>query len=162
MTDQQNNSAGVVLFGDTGAGDNSFPKNKMQQPIVNAPMGQKNGVESAYLNADQGILSEIAEEDSVSMVSDRPKRLGQKSSEPYTPKDPITNSFIGSIRVSTTNLNAKPDDQKDEPAQISQQQTVASSDKNSKESKEDLESEPYKSSEEEIKANQLKVQKKNF
>ena len=71
-------------------------------------------MESAYLQPDQ-ILSEIAEEDSVSMVSDRPKR-GKKESAPYTPKDPITNSFISSIRVSTTNLNAKPAEAKDEPA----------------------------------------------
>ena len=32
--------------------------------------------EAAYLGAGDQILSEIAEEDSVSMVSDRPKRLG--------------------------------------------------------------------------------------
>ena len=95
-----------MLFGDTGAGDN-YPN--AIPATANPPGLQKTGLESAYLGQDQ-ILSEIAEEDSVSMVSDRPKRLGQKNSEPYTPKDPITNSFIGSIRVSTTNLNAKPED----------------------------------------------------
>ena len=106
QNDAQNNNAGCVLFGDTGAGDN-YPNTI--PATANPPGLQKTGLESAYLGQDQ-ILSEIAEEDSVSMVSDRPKRLGQKNSEPYTPKDPITNSFIGSIRVSTTNLNAKPED----------------------------------------------------
>ena len=75
MTDTQNNNVSTVLFGDTGAGDNSFPKNHIQGGMVNQAVLQKPGMESAYLGVDQ-ILSEIAEEDSVSMVSDRPKRLG--------------------------------------------------------------------------------------
>ena len=63
------------------------------------------------------------------MLSDRPKRLGQKASEAYTPKDPITNSFIGSIRVSTTNLNGKLEEKKDEPPQESKNNITVSSSK---------------------------------
>ena len=47
------------------------------------------------------ILSEIAEEDSISMISDKPRRF--KPSDCVTPADPVTNSFMGSIRESHTN-----------------------------------------------------------
>ena len=47
------------------------------------------------------ILSEIAEEDSISMISDKPRRF--KPSDCVTPADPVTNSFMGSIRESNTN-----------------------------------------------------------
>lgn len=46
------------------------------------------------------ILSEIAEEDSISMISDKPRRF--KPSDCVTPADPVTNSFMGSIRESNT------------------------------------------------------------
>lgn len=46
------------------------------------------------------ILSEIAEEDSISMISDKPRRF--KPSDCVTPADPVTNSFMGSIRESHT------------------------------------------------------------
>jgi hypothetical protein len=42
------------------------------------------------------ILSEIAEEDQISMISDKPRRL--RPSDCVTPADPVTNSFMGSIR----------------------------------------------------------------
>ena len=51
--------------------------------------------------ATEKILSEIAEEDSISMISDKPRRF--KPSDCVTPADPVTNSFMGSIRESQTN-----------------------------------------------------------
>lgn len=55
------------------------------------------GVNPAATQAER-ILSEIAEEDSISMISDKPRRF--KPSDCVTPADPVTNSFMGSIRES--------------------------------------------------------------
>ena len=59
-------------------------------------------VQNAYTmagNNAEKILSEIAEEDSVSMVSDKHTRRF-KASECATPAEPTAQSFIGSIRES--------------------------------------------------------------
>ena len=48
------------------------------------------------------ILSEIAEEDSISMISDKPRRF--KPSDCVTPADPVTNSFMGSLRESQNGM----------------------------------------------------------
>ena len=45
-----------------------------------------------FTNKTDKILSEIAEEDSISMISDRPRRF--KPSDCVTPVDPVTNSFM--------------------------------------------------------------------
>lgn len=47
---------------------------------------------NGVVNKTDKILSEIAEEDSISMISDRPRRF--KPSDVVTPVDPVTNSFM--------------------------------------------------------------------
>ena len=59
-------------------------------------MNNPSAVYGQVLTTAEKILSEIAEEDSISMISDKPRRL--KPSDCVTPADPMTNSFMGSIR----------------------------------------------------------------
>jgi len=67
---------------------------QMQSPGASMDVVGKNG--SSYTgipsNKTDKILSEIAEEDSISMISDRPRRF--KPSDCVTPADPVTNSFM--------------------------------------------------------------------
>ena len=65
------------------------------------------------------LLSEIAEEDSVSMLSDRPRKF-RKSDVAMTPADPAaTQSFIDSLRVSQTvaQSNARQHENEDKRSQ---------------------------------------------
>lgn len=64
--------------------------------------GAANGNPYHLFGNQDKILSEIAEEDSISMISDKPRRF--KPSDCVTPADPVTNSFMGSIRESHTNV----------------------------------------------------------
>lgn len=79
----------------------------MQNNAGAGAAGQANPYGPVITNADK-ILSEIAEEDSISMISDKPRRL--KPSDCVTPSDPMTNSFMGSIRGekhNSTNTNTR-------------------------------------------------------
>ena len=88
-------SASNPVFGDTG--DHSFPK-----------QNANNNLNPNGLVADK-LLSEIAEEDSVSMISDRPRKI-RKSEVAMTPTDPAhTQSIIDSLRVSQNNNVLKTD-----------------------------------------------------
>ena len=73
----------------------------LQNNVANGNQVGPDGNPYNLLGTTDKILSEIAEEDSISMISDKPRRF--KPSDCVTPADPVTNSFMGSIRESHTN-----------------------------------------------------------
>ena len=101
------NSDSSLLWGETGTTQAQGPGNVAnQQPAATASTLQYSnplqpGQQPQPANGQDKILSEIAEEDSLSMISDRHtrSRFGRPS-DGGTPAEPVTNSFMGSTRAS--------------------------------------------------------------
>ena len=105
-----------------------------QQPAATASMPQYSnasqpGQQPPPANGQDKILSEIAEEDSLSMVSDRHtrSRFGRPS-DGGTPAEPVSNSFMGSTRASKAGkLSAQGQEKSQSSRQIVYESAAASS-----------------------------------
>ena len=92
----RNNDQGSLLYGETGttqpASSGAQQTSAMSMAQMPSPSNADGGLQIPGLKQGDKILSEIAEEDSISMISDRPRRF--KPSDCVTPVDPVTNSFM--------------------------------------------------------------------
>lgn len=92
----RNNDQSSLLYGETGttqpASSGAQQTSAMSMAQMPSPSNADGGLQVPGVKQGDKILSEIAEEDSISMISDRPRRF--KPSDCVTPVDPVTNSFM--------------------------------------------------------------------